>query len=330
MRVAAIVPQAAGATSGDAVAGAPGAKPAAFSGSVTLDTSVGLGTFAPEPHDQALVATTLLASAGYRLDDQIRLTAGLSATWFNVNDYNTPLPDNEALLSDLSLGVSHGRIYRHEPSGLNLSGAFRMLLPTSPASRFQNRWFTIVPSLSATLPVGPVTLSYGVAFGKFFGATSTATVDCSDFEDPEQCYQGRNGNSALGYETERRGGEVFIPGAGMNSFYISNSLSASWTPVDRLSLSLSLGVFTYFGLRSLPEDEFSSQYAVGGRSQRDRLVSSLTASYQVLDRLSISTGLVTDASQPFGARGDSAPVVFDFTRAADNITSLSFGLTGSF
>ncbi len=330
IQVAAIVPQAAGATSGDAVSATGTQAPSSLSGSLTLDTSVGLGTFAPAPHRQTLVSTTVLGNVGYRLTDTLRLSAGISATWFNVNDSSTPLPDNFVMLSDLSLGVSHGRIYRHEGSKFNLSGAFRLLLPTSPASQFQNRWFTIVPSLSASMPVGPVSLSWGVAFGKFFGSTSTATVDCSDFDDPEQCYQGRSGNATLGYETERRGGEVFVPGVGMNSFYVSNSLSASWSPTERLNFGLSLGVFSYFGLRSLPVDALSSVNAVGGRAHRDRLVSSLTVSYQLFDNLSLSSGLITDTSQPFGARGDSPPVVFDFTRPADNITSVSLGLTGTF
>jgi hypothetical protein len=332
MRVAAIVPQAGGATPGDtsAVAATAGERPSDFGGSVTAELSLGLGTFAPAPHQQALLSTTLLGSAFYRISDEMRLTLAGSVTSYNINDFNTPLPQGEALPSDLSVGVSHSRIYRHEGSGLNVSGAFRVLLPTSPGSRFQNRWFTLMPSLNTSLPIGPVSLSWSFGFGKFFGGTSTATVDCSDFEDPEQCYQGRGANTVLGYETERRGGEVFIPGVGMNSFFFSNTLAASWSPVARLSLSLSFGVFTYFGLRSLPEDEFSSQYAVGGRAQRDRLISSFIASYQVLDAWSFSAGLITDAGQPFGARGDSAPVVFDLTRAADNITSLSFGLTTSF
>lgn len=333
IKLAAIVPQAGGATPGDAsavVSTTAGQKPADFGGAVTAETSVGIGTFAPAPHDNALVSTTVLGSVFYRLSDQMRLTVAGSVTWYNVNDFSTPLPDNEALLSDLSVGVSHSSIYRNAASGLNISGAFRVLLPTSPASQFQNRWFTLTPGVTASLPIGPLNLSWSFGFGKFFGATSTATVDCSDFDDPEECYHGRAGNAALGFETERRGGEVFVPGTGMNSFFFSNNLSVSANPLERLTVALNLGVFNYFGLRSLPVDELSSPNAQGGRAHRDRLISSLSASYQLIDSLSLSTNLVSDTSQPFGARGDSAPVVFDFTRASDNLTTLSLALTGTF
>lgn len=332
-QITAIVPQAGGSTPGDAstvVNATSGDKPSDFGGAVTGEVSVGIGTFAPEPHDNALVSTTILASGFYRLSDDMRLSIAGSVTWFNVNDFYTPLPDGEALLSDISVGVSHNSIYRHADSGFNVSGSFRVLLPTSPGSRFQNRWFTLMPSVNASLPVGDFSFSFSFGFGKFFGGTSVATVDCSDFPNPEECIQGRTANASLGYETERRGGEIWLPGTGMNSFFFSNSLGVSWAPFDRLTLSLNFGIFTYFGLRSLPEDEFSTAYATGGRQQRDRLVSSFAVSYQMFDRISLSSSLITDASQPFGARGDDFPVVFDFTRAAANITSLSFAVTGTF
>jgi hypothetical protein len=333
LQLAAIVPQAGGATPGDAstaVSAAAGQKPSDFGGAVTVETSVGIGTFAPSPHDNALVSTTVLGSVFYRLSDQMRLTLAGSVTWYNVNDFSTPLPDNEALLSDLALGISHSSIYRHAASGFNLSGAFRVLLPTSPASQYQNRWFTLTPGVTASLPVGPFNLSWSFGFGKFFAASSVPTVDCSDFPDPEQCLQGRGANPALGFETERRGGEVWVPGLGMNSFFFSNNLSLSTSPVDRLTIALNFGIFNYFGLRSLPVDELSSPYAQAGRAHRDRLISSLALSYQLLDSFALSTNLVSDTSQPFGARGDAAPVIFDFTRAPDNITTLSLALTGTF
>jgi hypothetical protein len=331
--LAAIVPQAGGSTPGDAstvVSATRGEKPSDFGGAATLETSIGIGTFAPAPHDNALVSTTLLASAFYRVSDEIRLTVAGSVTWFNVNDFYTALPDNEAMLSDISVGISHSSIYRHADSGFNLSGSFRLLLPTSPGSQFQNRWFTLMPGLSASIPVGDFSFSWGFGFGKFFAGSSVPTVDCSDFPNPEECIQGRQQNSALGFETERRGGEVWIPGQGMNSFFFSNSLTVSWAPVDRLTLALTFGIFNYFGLRSLPVDDNSSQYATAGRNHRDRLISSFAVSYQVLKQLSISTNLVTDSSQPFGARGDDFPVLFDFSRAPTNNTSISLAVTGTF
>lgn len=330
--VAAITPQAGGAPPADTSAATDeeDQNRSNFAGSVTVQTDVGIGTFAPEPHSQSLVSTTFLASGSYRLTPELHLSAVGSLTWFNVNDFYTPLPDNEALLSDISFGISHSRLYHHVDSGFNLSASFRVLLPTSLASQFQNRLITLLPGVAASIPFGDFRLNYGFSFGKFFASSSVPTVDCSDFPNPEDCVQGRNQNSALGFETERRGGEVWLPGSGMNSFFVANNLSLSWSPTDRLSFGLSFGIFTYFGLRSLPVDEFSTKYAKAGRQQRDRLISSVSVSYQLFDSLSISSNLVTDASQPFGARGDSFPVIFDFSRAATNNTSISLALTGTF
>jgi hypothetical protein len=330
--IAAIVPQAGGAPPTDVAddLGDEDSAPSAFSGSITAQTSVGIGTFAPAPHDNALVSTTLLANAAYRISDAMQLSVAGSVTWFHINDFYTPLPDNEALLSDISIGISHSSIYRHEDSGFNVSGSFRILLPTSPGSQFQNRWFTLMPGLNASIPVGDFSFSWSLGFGKFFAGSSVPTVDCSDFPNPEECIQGREQNSALGFETERQGGEVWIPGRGMNSFFISNNLTASWAPVDRLSFALTFGIFNYFGLRSLPVDDMSSQYATAGRAQTDRLISSFAVSYQLFDRISVSSSLVTDTSQPFGARGDDFPVLFDFSRAPSNNTSINLAVTGTF
>ena len=59
-------------------------------------------------------------------------------------------------------------------------------------------------------------------------------------------------------------------------------------------------------------------------------MSSLALEYSFNKYLSAGLSLTTDTSQPFGAQGDDFPVIFDFTRASDNITSLDVSVTGSF
>ena len=307
----------------------PEEEPSKFGGSLSIETSIGLGTFVSGPQENAVVTTSFSPSAYYQLGKDLRLTGALSLTWFQVLDIDTPLSENDALLSDISLGLSHGRIYHHEDSGFNLSGNVRIGLPTSLASQFQNRLFTLSTAFTASIPVGPVSLSYSLSFGKYFNLTATPTLDCNDFENSAECIEGRDANPNFGYESERRGPEVYIQGAGASSFFVSNSLNIGWTIIDELSLSFGLTISNSFGVRSFPTDDLSSDDATAGRSQRDRLLSSLGLDYTINRYLAVGASLVTDTSTPFGATGDDFPVVFDFARASDNITSINISVTGS-
>lgn len=307
----------------------PTDSPSDFGGSLSLETSIGLGTFVSDPQNASLVVTSLSPSVFYRITPELRLTAGFGLTWYQILDVNTSLPENEILLSDVSIGLSHSRIYNDPDSGFNLSGGLRVGLPTSLASQFQNRLFTLSSSLSASIPVGPVSFSYSLGFAKYFNLTATPTLDCDDFEDSSECLEGRDANPNFGFESERRGAEVYLRGAGANSFAITNSLNISWAIIDELSLSLGFSISNAFGVRAFPQDDLSSENATAGRSQRDRLMSSLALGYTVNKHLSFGASLVTDTSEPFGASGDDFPVIFDFTRASDNITSINLSVTGS-
>lgn len=304
-------------------------KPSDFGGSLSVETSVGIGTFVPEPQDNAVVTTSFAPSAWYQLAKDLKLSASLSLTWYQVLDIDTSLPENEVLLSDISIGISHARIFNDPGTKFNLSGNLRVGLPTSLASQFQNRLFTLSTGLNASIPVGPVSFSYALGFGKYFNLTATPTLDCSDFSDEAECIEGRDANPNFGYESERRGPEVYIKGMGASSFYVQNALNIAWSIIDELSLSLGFTISSSFGVRSFPVDDISSEHATSGRSQRDRLVSSLGLDYTINRHVSVGASLVTDTSAPFGADGEDFPVLFDFTRASDNITSVNISVTGS-
>ena len=308
---------------------APAEKPADFGGSFSIETSVGIGTFVAEPQDNAVVTTSFAPSAWYQLAKDLKLTAGLSLTWYQVLDIDTPLAENDVLLSDISLGISHGRIFNDPGTKFNLSGSLRVGLPTSLASQFQNRLFTLSTGLNASIPVGPVSFSYSLGFGKYFNLTATPTLDCNDFSDSAECIEGRDSNPNFGFESERRGPEVYIKGSGASSFYLQNALNIAWSIIDELSLSLGFTISNSFGVRSFPTDDLSSDHATSGRSQRDRLVSSLGLDYTINRYVAVGASLVTDTSAPFGADGNDFPVLFDFARASDNITSVNISVTGS-
>lgn len=301
-----------------------------FGGSATYEQSIGLGTFVGGVQSNDLVVGSLGASGYYSVAENLKVTAGLSLTWYQVLDFDTTLKDNTFLLSDISIGLSHGRIFHDDGSGFNLGGSIRIGLPTSLASQFQNRLFSLSTGLNASIPVGPVTFTYAFSFAKYFNRTAVATLDCEDFDDETECIEGRGNNPNFGFESERRGPEVYLRGSGATSYAFTNSLDVSWSIIEGLDLSLGLAISNSFGVRSFPADEFSGEHAEEGRAQGNRLTSSLSLSYQFLKELSAAVSFVTDTAQPFGADGDDFPVVFDFSRAPDNISSLSLSVTGTF
>ena len=329
-------------TEGAAATGAPGtttvtttatpaasSKPAPFGGSLSVETSIGLGTFMSGVQKQPYVETAFSPNVYYRLTDKLKLGASFSVSWYQVGDVSTSLANHTVLMSDISLSLSTSSIWKDEASGFNVAGSLRVGLPTSLASQFQNRLFTFSPSLSASIPVGPVSFSYSFAFGKYFNLTAVPTLDCNDFDNPDECTSGRPSNPNFGFESERRGPEVYLRGSGSSSFYFSNSLSIDWTIVEGLDLALGLTISNSFGTRSQPKDDLSSAHSVDGRSHSDRLVSSLELSYQIMKNLGVGASLVTATTEPFGSNGDSFPVIFNFTRAPDNITSVNISVTGS-
>ncbi|TNF27187.1 MAG: hypothetical protein EP329_19860 [Deltaproteobacteria bacterium] len=296
--------------------------------SLTVETSIGLGTFVSGDQNQSSVATSFSPTFNYELADSLMIAGAFSLTWYQVLDFATPLAEHTVLMSDISLALNHNSIYRHEGSGFNLAGGLAIGLPTSLASQFQNRLFSMRSSLTASIPLGPVRFSYTLGLGKFFNRTATSTVDCDNFDHPDECREGRDANPDFGFESERRGPEVYLPGAGSTSFYVQNNLNVSWSIVEGLNLTLGIAIFNTFGVRSLPDDEFTADNASPGRSHMDRLVSSLALSYQVHKQVGVGASLVTATGRPFGDQGNSL-VVFDFSRAPDNITSVNFSVTGS-
>jgi hypothetical protein len=296
--------------------------------SIGVTTSVGIGTFADGVQRQPSVTTSFSPSLTYLIGDGMSLRTSIAGVWYQINDYSTALEEGRFLITDLGLTFGHSSIASDKDSGFNLSGQFALSLPTSLASQYQNRILALAPRFAASWKIGPVTLGASVQFKKYFMTSSTPSLNCEAYENEEECVEGRGPDPTGGFVSEVRGGEVFIPSFGLSSFYVSYSPSVRWEIIEGLNLSLSVIAYHIFGVVATDKDELSSPNAKAGRNQTDRLISDLSLSYAVHKNLSISLGLSTDTVRPYGADGKSF-VFFDFSRASDNITSVSLGLTGS-
>ena len=295
---------------------------------LAVSTSVGIGTFADGVQRQPSVTTSFSPSLTYDIGNGMSLRTSIGGVWYQINDYSSALEEGRFLLTDLGLTFGHSSIASDKETGFNLSGQFSLSLPTSLASQYQNRILAISPRLAASWKVGPVTIATSVQFKKYFMTSSTPSINCEAYENETECIEGRGPDPTGGFVSEVRGGEVFIPSYGLSSFYVSYSPSVTWEMVEGLNLNLAVIAYHIFGVVSTEVDDLSSPNAKRGRNQTDRLLSSVSLSYAVHKNLGISLGLSTDTVRPYGADGKDF-VFFDFSRASDNITSVSLGLTGS-
>jgi len=299
-----------------------------IAGMLQFQSGVGLGAFVGGEQRQVQWTTSIQPWLGYKLAENLQLSSAIAGTFYHVNDFGTPLEDGSFLLSDLYFDISHSKVFVDEDLGLSVGAGFRVFLPTSVSSQFQNRLFSLRPALTVRWKLGPVSISYRTMFAKFFSTSATPTIDCGEYGD--LCREGRPAGPDVGgsFTSERQGGEVFVPSQGINSFYFGNSLGVAWQIVDGLTLSGQVMIFNIFGIRSYAIDEFSSQYARAGRSQTDRLFTQISLDYQILKQLGVGMVYATDTARPFGADG-SRLVVLDPTHAPDNITSLTLSVTAS-
>ncbi|MGM0578341.1 MAG: hypothetical protein ACQEXJ_21635 [Myxococcota bacterium] len=316
--------------------------------SLRWETAVGVGTFVKGAQNNDLVASTITPTLSWRINDELRLSGTIYGTWYQVVDYGTSLPDNEFLWSDLALKLSAPDIWSDDDLGLKVHGSFSVYLPTSLASRFQTRLFSVQPSAGLTWSIGPVRIGTNVSLSKYFTRSSTPEIDCSKWPDGSQCPGGRDPNdptfendSTVGvgslfgpaaggaFSGVSHGGEVWIPSSGVNSFGVSYGLNVAWEIVSGLSVSGGLSMAHYFGVRSFEDDALSSGHARAGRNQTDRLTSTVGLDYQIMKHLGVGTSLTTSTIRPLGAKGDDF-VAFDFERAPDNITTWNFSVSGTY
>jgi hypothetical protein len=302
------------------------AAPSKLSASVTAATSIGIGTFVEGPQKRELIVGSLSPRVAYKLADTVSLSGGIGVTWYALESASVGFEPNRVLLGSASATLSDGSIWADKERGLNLSGSFTLVAPTSLSDQLTNKLFSMTPSLALRWKSGDFSLSGNTSFSKVFNRTNQATLDCSSFSDPEECRQGRLLSDSL--TSESVDGEVVLTGTGLTSFAVVYGLSAGYSPMDGLNLGLGLSMSHAWGVMNLPEDSLASVNAKTGRSQSDALTSSLSVSYQALKQLSVGLSLATSTSRPLGAQGDDL-VIFDFTRASDNITSIGLSVTGS-
>jgi len=262
-------------------------KPFPIGARVSLAQSVGGGTFTTDENVRRSAYDISLNLAPYwRITPLMRLGARLSLSHAVVENYESVATyKNRTLFSDLSFSLSHGRLYKIPKLGIGINGALSISLPTSLQSQFRGLYCMVNGKLGLSRMLGPVYVGYAFNFYKNFNKYTTPIIDKSEAGDYVVLSHFK-GNEQLTTDLVSVGGNNVSHG-------IVNSFLVSWNITGKIALALYYSINNGWTYAAYDNDELSSEYAVGGRGQRDVSTGVVDLSYQVNNNLAVSLGTQT-------------------------------------
>ncbi len=263
---------------------------APFGVSVGLGQTLGAATF----NDNAGVRRPSLdmsisVSPYWRLTKLMRLTAGIGTSVALVESYDTnTTKQHQWYLSDLSLGLSHAQLAKIPGADIGVSGQVSLGFPTSLQSQYRELIMAMRAGLGFSRAFGPVYVSYGIGVFKNLNRYTSPTLSREEVGDHVilSHYQGN----------ENLTSDLVALGGNNTSFGISNSLLVSYYIIDPLSFTVAYTLSNSWTYRSYSNDEYASEYADGGRGQRDSHSGVVDITYQFNDVYSLGLGVQTVAA----------------------------------
>ena len=255
-------------------------------------------------------------SPSYKLDDFSFAGEVIWTHWLTPGGgLNGPY---EFRFDDISLSASWSG-YTIEAIDTNVSASYSLGLPTSDVS--QTSSLIVSNSLSGSVSrtfFDKLSLSYSLA-GSWLPHQSTSPTGDVDVVD-------------IYRENERHGDRAVI--GGLNTeFALTNSLAASFTVWEDLSLSASYALTKYWTVYQDNDDEFTPRGVEGintGRSTVDILSTSVNLSHPIGEYVSLSGGIRTQM-QPKTSDSHSLRFPFwDMSGAPRNSSARQIAGTGSY
>ena len=293
-------------------------------GTVSLTQAIGGGTFVSDPYvRRAAVDLTLSAAPYWRITPLMRLTLTAAVSTSLVENYDSITTyRNRTLLSDTALSFAHLSVYKIPVVDINIDASVALSFPTSPQSRFRDLYVSSRAKLGFSRSIGPVYISYRFFFFKNFNEYTSPTVDTSDV--------GEHVVLAHFEGNEQLTSDLISVGGNNVSFGIINALLVSWNITSELALAVYYELNNSWTYNSFPNDELSSEYAQGGRGQRDVQRGIVDVGYQFTDYLNVSLGVETLVAPK---SLDNESFIFPFMNFSNNYrnnTSVYLSLTGIF
>ncbi|MEZ4458840.1 MAG: hypothetical protein R3E66_03750 [bacterium] len=306
-----------------------------WSVSASLTTGIGQGTFtsidtsttefADEVEDPANAYDRwnlgLSLSPSYTIEDLITVSGSVAWTQGLVAGGGINEP-NELRFQDIGLDVAWtGHTFEAVP--ISVDAGLSFTLPTSDVSQTASLILgtSVNGSVSYTL-FDKVRFAYSTSVGKDFHEFTSPVIDEAEVGAENAIW--RAGGS-------ERVGAGLLAIDGVNTEWVwSNSLSASFPIWDKLRMSASYSLATFWTYDVLKKDEFSNEVAQDGRGVGQSMSSGVTLSYPVLDYLSVSAGIRT-STQPKTADNRSFNFPFwNVDGAASNASQLRFGISANY
>lgn len=292
-----------------------------FSGSVALSQFLGIGTFVSDEYVRnSYYGYSLTIRPRYFLLDNLymELTFSLQGELTESYQTSTTYP-RQVMPSDLFLLIKGNNVSTIPVLGINFSPYLRLGAPTSYESQHRDMYLSIAPGFDLSRMFGKrVLINYGFRFSYFWhGATNVKL----------------NRDVALARidGAEDAGGGVIYGDTVNPEFSVFNRLMTTFILNNEWSITLLLGIQNTFMNNVAPSlDEFSSEFADGGRGQSDSTMGVIDLSYQPFEHVGFSLGL--SSSQPAKTADNKSfrfPF-FDFSSEANNFTQVYFDVYASF
>jgi hypothetical protein len=237
------------------------------------------------------------------------MSASVGVSTALIENYGTSsVKRHQWYLSDVGLSLSHARLFTIPGVGIGVGGGISMNFPSSLQSRYRDLIFGTRAALRLSKVLfKKLYLSYGFSFFKNFNRYTSPTIRQEDTDDYVVLAHYR-GN-------EQIAGDLISVGGNNTSFGLSNGFLASLNITDKLAFAVFYSLAHSWTYRSYPDDEFTAEYADGGRAMRDSQSGVIDLSYQFNRQISGSVGVQTMVSPK---TSDNKGYVFPFANFSNN------------
>jgi len=300
--------------------------------SVGLTTAIGQGTFvsvsndsgldvgdADEAYDRVNMVLSLVPS--YNIADIVSVSASFAMVqWLTTGGgINEP---GEFRFQDIGLGIDWAG-HTIESANLSFGAGLSFGLPTSALSKATSLYVStgIYGSVGWTL-FQKLRLGYSLSLGKDFHEFTSPVIE-DEIAGADNVIWRAGGSERVS--------DGLTAIEGVNTEYsLSNSFSAGFAIWDKLRLSVSYVLTTFWAYDVFEEDEFTSPLADPGRGVGQSTRTDIVLSYPVHKYLNVSLGARTSV-QP--KTDDNRTFNFPFWNvdgAAANSSQIRIGLSSSF
>lgn len=265
---------------------------------IVLGQVVGGGSFTADPYVRRTAVTTLLSLGPYwDIVDNLRLSGKQDILYSMVENYQSTVTyRNRTMLSDTTLDLSHLKLVVIPGVDVTVNAGLSLVFPTSPQSQYRDIIMNTTLHAGLVKKLGVVTLAYVAAGFKNFNRYTSPTVSLDDVGD--HVVLARFGGN------EQLTGDLISVGGNNVEWGVLNSFTVSVALIEGLTFTVVGEVSNSWTYDVSPSDEFTSEYAKGGRGQRDTWHGVLDLTYALSDNWAVSMGTDTVVAPKTADNGD--------------------------